>query len=227
MLQRIARQLKQRVTGRSRLGEIDKGSFAPFLPGDPIIVEAGAHSGSDTIEMARFWPHGMIHAFEPMPELYRSLQARTRRKRNVTTYPLAVGDHDGTATFFVSSGASDASSSLLNPKDHLVDHTDVAFSRQIEVKVTTLDSWAAAYGIARVDFLWLDMQGFELRTLKAAPRLLATVRVIYTEVFLKESYSDVPLYPEVRAWLLEQGFRVEREELPWIDAGNVLFVRER
>lgn len=226
MLQRISCRLKQLATGRSSIGEIAKTDLVPFLPHNPVIVEAGAHTGLDTLELARLWKKGSVHAFEPVPDLYRRLSIRTRGQRNVTTYPLALGAHDGTAKFFVSSGASDASSSLLEPKDHLVDHADVVFDQQIEVKVTTLDSWASTHGIEQVDFLWLDMQGFELSALQAAPRILPTVCAIYTEVFLKESYNKVPLYHEVRAWLTGQGFRVEREELPWPDAGNVLFVRD-
>ncbi len=226
MLQRIFSRLKHLAVRRSSVGEIPKAYFVPFLPDNPVIVEAGAHAGLDTLELARLWKKGIVHAFEPVPDLYRRLRTRTRWQRNVMTYPLALGAHDGFARFFVSSGASDASSSLLEPKEHLVDHPGVSFSRQIEVRVTTLDSWAATHGIERVDFLWLDMQGFELSVLQAAPLILSKVCAIYTEVFLKESYFKVPLYEEVRTWLAEQGFRVEREVLPWIDAGNVLFVRE-
>ncbi|HMQ30106.1 MAG TPA: FkbM family methyltransferase [Chloroflexaceae bacterium] len=226
MIERITSRVWGIVRGNTRSGQISKESLAQHLPGDPVIVEAGAHIGVDTVEMARRWNNGFVHAFEPLPHLYTELQKRTRKLNNVATYPLALGDYDGKARFFVSSGASDASSSLLEPKEHLVDHGDVAFKQQIEVIVTTLDNWAARCDVSRIDLLWLDMQGFELSALKAARRLLPTVRAIHIEVFLKESYSNVPLYPEVRDWLAAQGFRVEREELPWPDSGNVLFVRD-
>lgn len=71
------------------------------------------------------------------------------------------------------------------------------------------------------------MQGYELAMLKASCALLKTVSAIYTEVSLKEFYEGAPLYPEVCGWLEQQGFRVEREELAWADAGNVLFVRNK
>jgi hypothetical protein len=50
--------------------------------------------------------------------------------------------------------------------------------------------------------------------------------VIYTEVSLVETYEGVALYPELKAFLIEQGFVVKQEQLPWPDMGNVLFVRE-
>lgn len=94
------------------------------------------------------------------------------------------------------------------------------------VQTTTFDRWASAEGIERVDMLWLDMQGYELDALKASPRLLATVRVIHTEVCTKELYRGVALYPALRGWIESQGFRLVVEAIPpgW-DAGNVLFVR--
>lgn len=44
-----------------------------FLPGNPVIVEAGAFDGNDTAKMALQWPQGIIHAFEPLPEIYERL----------------------------------------------------------------------------------------------------------------------------------------------------------
>jgi 2-O-methyltransferase len=225
-------RFSQRVTNRIKryfvkpIGVVGLEYIARFLPNNPIVVEAGAHRGYDTAAMSRYWPNGHVHAFEPVPDLFAMAVQRTASRRNVTCYPLALGMTVGTAKLHVSSGASDASSSLLAPKEHLDDHADVVFLQEIEVQATTLDAWAEANQITRVDFLWLDMQGYELAALRAAPRILRTVRAIYTEVYLKESYAGVPLYPEVRMYLRQQGFRVEREELPWVDAGNVLFVRE-
>jgi FkbM family methyltransferase len=208
------------------IGVIPISYIARFLPRNPIVVEAGAHRGYDTLAMSKYWPSGHIYAFEPVPSLFALASQRIARQHNVSCYPLALGNAVGSARMYVSGGASDASSSLLPPKEHLSDHTDVTFPQEIKINTTTLDAWAEANQITRVDFLWLDMQGYELAALKAAPKILGTVRAIHSEVYLKESYAGVPLYPEVREYLQEQGFRVEREKLPWTDAGNVLFVRE-
>lgn len=207
-------------------GVVPVAYIGRFLPPNPNVVEAGAHLGYDTLAMSRFWPKGNVYAFEPVPDLYARLTARTARQKNVTCYPLALSVNVGTAKMYVSSGASNASSSMSPPKEHLADHSDVTFSKEIEVETTTLDALAAASHVSRVDFLWLDMQGHELNAIKAGPAILQTVRAIYTEVYLRESYAGVPLYPEVREYLQGQGFRVERKELPWTDAGNVLFVRQ-
>jgi len=42
---------------------------APYLPANPVIIEAGAFNGSDTIKLAKKWPQATIHAFEPVPAI--------------------------------------------------------------------------------------------------------------------------------------------------------------
>ncbi|MEK6285218.1 MAG: FkbM family methyltransferase [Acidobacteriota bacterium] len=208
-------------------GVVSKQYIKRFIPDDPIIVEAGAHLGWDTIEMSTLWSKGIIHAFEPVPDLYGHLQENTNGLENVRLYPCALSDKTGIANLFVSSGSSDASSSLLRPKEHLSEHPTVYFEEAIDVPTITLNQWAKENRVEKVDLLWLDMQGYELAMLRASCELLRTVSAIYTEVSLKKLYEGTPLYSEVREWCEEQGFEVEREELAWADAGNVLFVRNK
>jgi 2-O-methyltransferase len=215
----------RRLNPRERQGMVSLAEIAAHLPPAPVVIEAGAHIGVDTVRLARKWPEGRIYAFEPVPEVFRKLQERVSRLPNASCFQLALGGQDGTAEIHLSGGASDGSSSLLKPKEHLRDHPDVTFDRTTSVTVRTVDSWAAEHGVDRVDFLWLDMQGLELQVLQAAPVTLATVSAIYSEVSLRETYEGAALYPELAKWLEKAGFTIAVERLPWKDMGNVLFVR--
>jgi len=207
-------------------GVILKQLLPQFLPDNLSVIDAGAHIGRDTLEMSRLWKDGRIYAFEPVPALFAKLQANTRKCKNVHCFNLALSDKTGEQPMFISSGASDGSSSLLQPTGHLIDHPDTFFRETIMVRTMTIDDGAREQAVSAIDLLWLDMQGLELAVLKAAPRILKTVYVIHTEVSVREQYAKAPLYPEVRSWLEEQGFQVEVEAIPpsW-DGGNVLFVR--
>lgn len=207
-------------------GIISKKVIAQYIPGNPVIVEAGAHIGLDTEELAKYYPDGKIYAFEPVPDLFLQLSERTRPYKNIHCFPLALSNQVGEAVMYISSGVSDGSSSLLPPKDHLTDHPDVMFEKQIHVECTTLDEWVKLNNIENVDLLWLDMQGHELNALKAGSAVLEKVQAVYTEVNLKEVYDGAPLYSELREWLEGQNFMVKVEEIPWEDGGNVLFVRK-
>lgn len=195
------------------------------LPQAPVIVEAGAYKGWDTIEMAKTWPRGRIYAFEPVPKLFSVLLRTARRYNNIHCIQMALGERAGSVSMYISSGGSDGSSSLMKPKAHLIEVPDTFFDKTITVASTTLDDWAAKQQVDKCDFLWLDMQGAELAAIKASPRIVATVRVIYLEVSRTEIYAGCPLYPEVRAYLEAIGFRVALEEFASASWGNVMFVR--
>jgi 2-O-methyltransferase len=205
-------------------GVIPKKYFKSFLPEKPIILEAGAHKGSDTVELAKIWPEGTIHAFEPVPDLFKKLKKNTRKFQNVQCYQLALGDIKGTDKMYISTGASDGSSSLLPPKEHLTIYPSIYFDIKIQVSILTLDDWAKENNINSIDFLWLDLQGMELKVLKSGCSILKTVKAIYSEVSSIEGYENQNLYSELRAWLEKEGFYVEREAVE-NGEGNVFFLR--
>lgn len=196
-----------------------------FLPKNPIIIEAGAHIGRDTIKLSKLWPEARIYAFEPIPELFMQLYEKTRSNKNISCYQTALGSTNGIITLYQSSGRSSAASSLFEPKAYLEEHPDVSF-KEIKVPVVTLDTWAKEQNISYADFMWLDMQGSELAMLKASPKIVATVKAIHTEVNLAERYAHNPLYPEYKKWLEAQGFKLALEDIYKPSWGNALFIRE-
>lgn len=201
-----------------------KDWLEPILPRNPVIVEAGSHWGEDTLWLARYWPAGEVHAFEPSPELFATTGRHTHWIRNVHRYPFALSDRVEEVELFLSSGDSTASSSIFAPKEHLVEHPTVMFEKRITVPTITLDLWAQQYGVKRVDFLWLDMQGAELRALKGMGKLIETARALHVEVSTKESYAGAPLYAELGGWMRERGFKVKNERFEG-SQGDVFFVR--
>jgi len=188
------------------------------------VIDAGAHAGWDTKFLASI-THGNVYAFEPVPTLYEELIENTNGLQNVVHLPLAVSTHSGNVEMFVSGGASDGSSSLLPPKEHLETNPDVTFGHSIMVQAVTFDQWMKSSGVEKVEFLWLDLQGMELSVLQASPMLMRDVQVIYTEVATRELYTGQAMYQELKSWLELQGFILKKENLAYEFAGDALFVR--
>lgn len=215
----------RRRTGRVSAEYIPKPLILPYLPESSIVVDCGANDGSDTADLARLLPSATIHAFEPVPAVFDKLVQNTKGFSNVRPHRLALADRDGTAAMHISSGGTDAASSLLPPKESLALNPHIVFEETCEVPCFTLDTWAEAHDCPRVDLLWLDMQGSELAMLKAAPDTLATVSVIHLEVVSTEVYAGNPMMPEVETWLKNQGFRRKFLAVDHAGSGNAVFVR--
>lgn len=212
-----------------------------ILPENPTIIDAGAYDGQESLMMAtKFWPKGLVYSFEPVPDIYDRLVKNTRGIENIRPIQLALSDSNGSAKFYLSYEETSPyetsmSSSLLTPKDHLL-YSSTKFGGCINVQTITLDQWAIQNNISHIDFLWLDLQGFELRVLKSSPKILSTVKAIFLEVEFVEAYTNQHKYEEISNWLEDQGFVMiarnfkEPMEISYSGSiiwfGDVLFVRK-
>ena len=200
--------------------------IAPFLPKNPVIVEAGAHTGKDTLRLKKYWPESTIHTFEPIPELYEQLVEKTKDVSNVFCYQQALSDETGTSQMHISTGRTSACSSLLPPHSSLTqERPDIIFQNTISVHTTTLHAWAEKQNITHIDFLWLDLQGAELQALQGATQLLTTVKAIHSEINEAERYIGGTLYSELKNFLETHRFYVHIKGLYAYKWGNALFVR--
>ncbi|HEV2916987.1 MAG TPA: FkbM family methyltransferase [Candidatus Babeliales bacterium] len=206
--------------------------IAAYLPFDPIIVEAGAFTGSDSIKMVKQWPRATVHAFEPVPELYEQLKHNTQAYTSMHTYQYALSNQNGYAEFYVSEkpdkpGKSSQAGSLHAPKERLA-VSSIQFPHTITVPTITLDAWASCNTIDHVDLLWFDMQGHELAVLQASNTIIKTVKVIYTEVAFIQAYHGQPTMQQIIDFLTNQGFALIGRD--FVDTtkhffGNLLFAR--
>jgi len=209
---------------------IPYNQIAAYLPSNPVILEAGAHNGSDSVEIAGFWPEGILHAFEPVPSAFELLTSEAKRfDGRIACYQSALGPKKDRMTMHLSgdgSAGSCQSSSLLQPAaGHEAEYSFITFEKLIEIEVTTIDDWAVENNITHVDFLRLDMQGYELEALKGGRRTLESTVAIQLEVSNIQLYKNAPLYPEVRDWMDRAGFR-PRIEAVFRVGGNVLFTKK-
>lgn len=172
----------------------------------PIIFEIGAHKGEDTILLAEV-PNSVVHAFECDPR-----NQLTRMPKNVVVNYKAISDKDGMTDFWMSErpGAQWAcSSSLLSPKNHLVEHPDIRFQHKVQVKCTTLESYCQSKGIEHIDFLWMDTQGAEAMIIESSIDMIQRTSWIYTEYSNKEDFQGQKSLDEIMLilgedWEIEQ-----------------------
>ncbi len=226
-----------RVWKRLNLGR-DPLSDVRTILGDRVacVFDVGAHVGQTATRFAAAFPKATIFSFEPDPNSFGALRAVARTTRRIEAINAAVGESDGHAVFFVNQ--FDQTSSLLRTapgaSGYLLNRTGLMPRSEIDVPVLCLDRFCAERGIARIDLLKLDAQGYELRILDGSRSLLdrLAIPLIYTEVGFVRIYEGQPLFPEVYQYLYARGYR-----LVWLYetsfhthyyslAANALFVHE-
>lgn len=139
--------------------------------------------------------------FEPLEE------RRTERAadHDIELFPDCVGD--GSAqTLHINN--DDATSSLLPLNiDFNAAFNHLRELRTVETKSVSTTRLDDVLGhLPAIDFLKLDIQGFELPALHGASQLLAKTNVIHCEVEFAQIYQGQALFSEVEAYLRDRGF---------------------
>lgn len=120
-----------------------------------VMLDIGAHHGGS---LARFADDGWsVHAFEPDPANRARLESAFGGRPNVTINPVAVSDVCGEMPLFTSELSTGISSLAAFTDAHVPTAT---------VPVITLRSYLASAGIAAVDFMKVDVEGFERNVLR-------------------------------------------------------------
>jgi FkbM family methyltransferase len=135
-----------------------------YIPNGGVVVDCGANVGKHTLNFARLvGATGKVIAIEPNPETFALLEGRVGRNKNGARIELrnaAVGSEKSEISFFANTRSPALSSVLV---DCAGDETDV---RKITVACEKVDDIAAKCD--RVDFIKIDVEGFEYEALKGA-----------------------------------------------------------
>lgn len=138
-----------------------------------VAVDGGAHVGSWTLEMARFFE--TVLAFEPCEESYDCLKRNTATAFNVQAIRCALGKEEGKMRMGEDSKYSNSGNTggrYLMPKE-------MAGVSDFSARVKPLD----LFNLRRLDFLKLDVEGFEYFALLGAKETLKRCRpVVLLEV---------------------------------------------
>jgi FkbM family methyltransferase len=149
--------------------------FGPLLKPDAVIVDVGAHGGQMSRMFARLAPRGTIHAFEPAAYARSVLGAALalRGPRFIRVWPYALSDGEGE---LVISTPIKKSSALGFGLAHVAAEGETGRFRRETVRATTLDTFVAEQKLARIDFIKVDIEGWELRFLRGAEGAIARFR---------------------------------------------------
>jgi len=143
-----------------------------------VAFDVGANVGSWSVLMHKLNPECRIFSFEPIPQIYELLKINASFNSVEQIFPInaAVSDCDGEMDFQVPGNV--AIFGRLAPKNE-ASLLDVRFAGASVFKVQTvrLDNFCESRNIELVDFLKIDVEGFELASLRGLGDLIHNKRV--------------------------------------------------
>ena len=173
--------------------------LAPFTP--RVVLDVGANVGEYAALARRVLPDAHLHCFEAAPPTFEKLRQSMRDDPAATLNPFGLSDQTGDARLHFYPGALGHSS--------LVDYPHGAPRVALTVRVQTGDAYLDDRGLQTVDFLKIDVEGWEGAVLRGFDRSLRSgrIRALQFEygranIITRELLRDLHQYLEPRGYVL-------------------------
>ncbi len=155
--------------------------YGGFVRAGDLVFDVGAHVGDRTAAFRRLGAR--VVAVEPQPALVTTLKLIHGRDPAVAIEPVAIGARTGVISLKLNLDnptVSSASDAFVRAACGAPGWNGQAWSRTIEVPVTTLDALVARHG--QPAFIKLDVEGFEAQALAGLTRPAAALSFEFTTI---------------------------------------------
>lgn len=163
-----------------------------FIKPSSVIIDAGANIGNHSLYFAAILKAEKIFAFEPQADIFQILEENIRInnfQNVIIPVRKALGDQNGHASIdFREDLDLTGSRKILNTGGVFIKE-----DQQGEFELTTLDNYVADK-IDKLDFIKIDVQGFEQKLLKGAQKTINRFKpLIYLEITTLQELNDLIL----------------------------------
>lgn len=144
-----------------------------YLPSDCIAIDVGANIGVTGLIMSEYFNSGKIYALEPGAKTYRALERNLERNavKNVIPFNLAISNKTHMVSF-----ADNSAYGRIAEEGAIGDNLNT-------VQATTLDDFVESQKLSRIDFIKVDIEGFEPDFFEGAKKTIEKFApIIYFEL---------------------------------------------
>lgn len=149
--------------------------FIDYFSPNSIILDIGCNLGVYTHCFSTFGNNYHIYAFEPIPELYKRLKKLYNKKAKIFQY--AISDTIGTAELkipYLQNIEYQTRATLsVKFKENLENK-----ARFIQVQTQTIDNFCKKEKINKVDFIKIDVEGYEEFVIEGARNILESSKPV-------------------------------------------------
>lgn len=162
-----------------------------------VVIDVGAHVGIFTIKASReVGDKGLVIACEPHPTTYALLIANLNNNecKNVAGFNIALSDSRKETKLWLSPHGDGYGHSLVFKRS----------DKYVLVDVDTLDNMIRKIRLDHVDFIKIDVEGTELRTLKGAEK---TIKKFKPRLSIA-AYHTPTEAEEISEFLTSRGYKI-------------------
>jgi len=160
---------------------------------DPIIFDIGSHKGKVVSLMNNLYKNALVYCFEPNELLNTNLK---KIGENINVYNYAIGEKNEEKEIFINKIDLTNTLSQIN-KNSLYLKIKNFISGKLnntnnlkKVKVISLDNFCKINEIKKIDFLKIDVEGYEYKVLLGAKNIIKNVNYVMLEVQKNDMYKD-------------------------------------
>jgi len=163
------------IAGKLKIPEMS--TIETFLNPESICFDVGAHGGAWARALAKSAYKGHVYAFEALPYYAEALAATIKLigPKNISIIKYAVSDSDGDLRL----KRKDDLGNTLTGKTHVVPPSERYNEGNVVVPTLSLDGFWKQLGEKKIDFIKLDVEGFELFVLRGARKLVKNCRPVF------------------------------------------------
>lgn len=180
------------------------------------VIEVGANSGQNTMELKEQYPDCIIYTFEPTHELLRDcLWPQYADDDRIRVIPFAVDINNGFRRFNIAGhydwGCSSFHDFTEQIEDQWGNRPDFKMTHSYYVPTIKLFDFCELYDITEIEYLWVDAQGHDFLCLQSLEDKISIVKKGKCEAALNvDLYQSVSNRAEtITAWLNDLGFSTE------------------
>lgn len=149
----------------------DKGheKLIDLIKEGDIVLDVGTNIGSTALQIARkIGGKGFVFGFEPDQENFKNClkNIRLNNFNNIKVEKIGLGEKKGTFDLVVDTESNRGGNRISFNTSKNQD------KKSSKILVDTIDTWITKIQLDRLDFIKIDIEGFELKALKGGVRAL-------------------------------------------------------
>jgi FkbM family methyltransferase len=187
--------------------------YKKYITSEMVCVDVGANIGLMTLMFSQMAPSGVIHSFEPSLKLYTVLSKniQANKLKNCILYKMALGDTDSVVRF------DETVADDTTFKMSVYGNTDVEQKR--------LDT--VFKDVQRIDFMKIDVEGYELEVLLGGTETLRKTKLLFIE-FISDNQKNTNHSEKLLIETLEKYFTIytlddDLHEVPFVYSGEATY----